>query len=176
MILKSFKVLNSISTYYNIQNFPMKLKYLIKYFWHICYTIAISKSGLAEVRGKTSFCTVPIHMMNNPVPRARELSSAFSFTKKALMWSDLTNDLGSNCTGDLKQNSFWGMLQNCILRSQKSIPKQLTGAIISLIEICGMITPSTTEDSWALNASGSGILISHWKENYHVKRALKYSK
>lgn len=84
------------------------------------------------------------------------------------MRSQFTNELGSNCIGDLKQNSFWGMLKNCILRYHKSIPKQLTAATISLTEICGMITPSTSEDSWALNASGSGILIFQWKEKSHL--------
>lgn len=43
----------------------MNLKYLIKYFWHVHTTITISKSGLAEVRGKSSFCTVTTPTMNN---------------------------------------------------------------------------------------------------------------
>lgn len=50
--IKSFKALNTIRKYYNRWNFLMNLKYLIKYFEHVCTTITISKSGLAEVRGK----------------------------------------------------------------------------------------------------------------------------
>lgn len=65
--INAFEVLNPISKYYNIWNFHTNLKYLIKYFWHVCTTITISKSGLAEVRGKASLCTVTTPMMNNPV-------------------------------------------------------------------------------------------------------------
>jgi len=56
----------------------MNLKYLIKYYWHVHPTITISKSGLAELRGKASFCTVPTPTMNNPIARALESCSDFT--------------------------------------------------------------------------------------------------
>lgn len=58
------------------------------------------------------------------------------------MWSDLINELSYNESRPVVENSFGGMVQNCVLRYHKSVPQQLIGAIISLTELCGMITLS----------------------------------
>lgn len=71
------------------------------------------------------------------------VAAVFIFYKiKALMWSDLINELSYNESRPVVENSFGGMVQNCVLRYHKSVPQQLIGAIISLTELCGMITLS----------------------------------